>query len=284
MVQTRLSDNGHALLTPDLSPLGRDVWLPFVEDDDTQSYSYYLDDTPHAALAKKDLDRWFRELHPSNYKSEDGLAWTKSSYKGETLLRQTAWCVFEPQCTCEYGYSDTWQPILQSPKMKAILQEITTAVSKIVGGQVPNSCNLNYYPRGGGVGFHADDEFLFDGLQRDVRIISLSLCPPGPKGFGARKFQVRKKEDGEDGNEADPQNNTSDKIHELLLGHGKLITMEGMFQQHYLHSVWPGDSKEYQEHPLTQGERINLTFRTIIKHLDGSMECRGKTCELSKHN
>ena len=29
-----------------------------------------------------------------------------------------------------------------------------------------NSVNLNYYPSGGGVGFHADDEFLFDGLRQ----------------------------------------------------------------------------------------------------------------------
>ena len=159
--------------------------------------------------------------------------------------------------------------------MKSLLNEITKAVSTIVGRRILlNSCNLNYYPRGGGVGFHADDEFLFDGLHRDVRIISLSLCAPGPSGWGARKFQIRKKKD--------PTND--DDVQEILLGHGDLLTMEGMFQKYYLHSVWPGDSKEYEDHPLTQGERINLTWRTFVKHLDGSNECRGMVCPLSKDN
>ena len=33
-------------------------------------------------------------------------------------------------------------------------------------------------------------------------------------------------------------------------------------------------------HPAAcQGERINLTWRTIVKHLDGSDECRGMVCD-----
>jgi hypothetical protein len=270
--------------------LGRGgLWKPFVEDEDTQSYSYYLEDNniPSSVFTPEQLDRWFRELHPSSYCSSadsEDASWTEASYQGELILRQTAWCVFADGCTCEYGYSDTWQPMLKATKMKSILNEITEAVSKIMGGGILlNSCNLNYYPRGGGVGFHADDEFLFDGLHREVSIISLSLCSPGPKGWGARKFQIRKKKEG--GEEAaDPKNNNDDDVQEILLGHGDLMTMEGMFQKYYLHSVWPGDSKEYEDHPLTQGERINLTWRTIVKHLDGSKECRGMVCPLSKEN
>lgn len=174
--------------------------------------------------------------------------------------------------------------------MKTVIAEITKAISRAVlgndtGGQnTPpefDCCNLNYYPRGGGVGFHADDEFLFDGLRRPVRIVSLSLTPPSSdkSGFGARKFQVRRKQEGEDGNTAHEKYN--DDVTEVMLKHGDIMTMEGYFQKHYLHSVWPGDSKEYMDHAHTQGERINLTWRAIVQHLDGSEECMGKVCPLA---
>lgn len=287
-------------LIPELSPFERQIWEPFVQDHDTQSYSYLLPASSFISssfASKQDLDRWFQELHPSKYDTDD--AWTIASYKGETLLRKTAWCVFEDQCVCEYGYSDTWQKRLQNPKMKQVLKEITNAVSEAIFGKeqntktvlVPsfNSCNLNYYPQGGGVGFHADDEFLFDGLEQSVRIVSLSLAAPNenpnkddnPNCWGSRIFQVRKKEVDEDGDSSNPKHNTTSKIKEILLGHGDLMTMEGFFQKFYLHSVWPGDSKDYCDSKYCQGERINLTWRTIVKHLDGSEACRGRSCPLA---
>lgn len=189
--------------------------------------------------------------------------------------------------------------------MKSVIQEITQVVSNAVFGTdqnntllVPafNSCNLNYYPQGGGVGFHADDEFLFDGLEQSVRIVSLSLASPinnsissekeeeednKQRSWGSRRFQIRKKEVDEDGNSSNPKHNIESKIKEITLRHGDLITMEGFFQKYYLHSIWPGDSKDHQNHPNTQGERINLTWRTIVKHLDGSVACRGRICPLA---
>ena len=48
-----------------------------------------------------------------------------------------------------------------------------------------------------------------------------------------------------------------------------------------LHSVWPGDSTAHTEHELAHGERINLTFRTIVRHLDGGDESRGLRCPLA---
>ena len=67
----------------------------------------------------------------------------------------------------------------------------------------------------------------------------------------------------------------------VLLGHGDVVTMEGLHQAHYLHSVWPGDSKAHVGHELARGERINLTWRTIVRHLDGSDECNGRCCPLA---
>mgnify|MGYP006099765719 CR=1 FL=1 len=105
-------------------------------------------------------------------------------------------------------------------------------------------------------------------------IISLSLCnEPTEEGDGTRKFQVKLKQEFE---------GKEEKLFELELNHGDLMTMEGLHQLFYLHSVWPGDSKEYQDHPLTKGERINLTWRTLVKHLDGSKECNGLVCPLNR--
>ncbi|KAL7552217.1 hypothetical protein ACHAWF_018120 [Thalassiosira exigua] len=278
-------------LIPTLSPLDRRRWRPFVEDDGSSCYSYVLRHAPDASDATVDagasppsfptskLDEWFARLHPSAFEDEvPGSAWTDASYKGRRLLRKTAWHAFEERCACAYGYSDTWQPLLSSEKMASVLEEVASAVSRVAGlddGEL-NSVNLNYYPRGGGVGYHADDEFLFDGLNRPTRIVSLSLCSRAAgdgKGVdpnhGARLFQVKRK-----GDEAD-------EVRDIVLRHGDLMTMEGMFQKHYLHSVWPGDSDEHKDQELCRGERINLTWRTIVRHLDGSAECRGLICPLS---
>lgn len=288
-------------LTPNISPLSR-RWKPFIENDDLSCYSFYLphddsissdgnvnaseNDTP-TAFTNAQLNGWFHALHPSNYKDEPtSSAWTDAIYKNQKLLRKTAWHTFDEECTCEYGYSDTWQPLVTSLKMQHVLKEITsTVVSKAVGlknGEL-NSVNLNYYPQGGGVGFHADDEFLFDGLNRETRIISLSLCSTTASNnvdkddcndhnnnFGARTFQVKRKGKKHDST-----------INEIILRHGDLMTMEGMFQKYYLHSVWPGDSMQHVDHEQCQGERINLTWRTIVRHLDGSEECNGLVCPLS---
>ncbi|CAD7965037.1 unnamed protein product [Amoebophrya sp. A120] len=337
-------------------------WRPLVEDVARRSYSYVcrfvqqgkqdksLDDstpsTTSSSFTKSELDSWFRQLHPDTLGVNTTGAWTDAYYKGSLLLRKTAWCVFDESCECEYGYSDTWQKQITNAKMKDCLWEITARVKEICGlvnsralqdgtnhdekhaeDELINCVNLNYYPTGGGVGFHADDEFLFDGLNRDTCIISLSLCSAGDSPpsndqkseeqpvrvaddqrqdqeevahkSGARKFQVRlkkafmKKDDphgigttgknagqGSGGLPSAANSSGNPEIHEVILNHGDLMTMEGLFQLYYLHSVWPGDDRNYKEHPLTQGERINLTWRTIVKHLDGSEECRGMKCPL----
>lgn len=273
------------LLTPQISPLRESRWKPFICNIELKSYSFYLEHKLHDDgvqgcsgresdnfFTTEQLDNWFRLLHPSQYVDEaEGGAWTGASYKGTALLRQTAWFTLDSACTCEYGYSDTWQPQIQSEKMSRVLRDITASVSEAVGCDEYdfNSVNLNYYPKGGGVGFHADDEFLFDGLNRETRIVSLSLC--GKSGGGARKFEVKRK-----------GKKYSSDVTDILLKHGDLMTMEGFFQKFYMHSVWPGDSKSHMDHPLCQGERINLTWRTIVKHLDGSDKCRGLVCPLSE--
>merc|ERR1712032_928987 len=106
----------------------------------------------------------------------------------------------------------------------------------------PTSCNLNLYEDGGmSVGWHTDDERLFQGKFQDIRIFSLSL--------GAqRRFELRANwpEEGER------------PFHRLMLGNGDLCTMEGITQKHYQHRV-PKEGN-------VTGPRINLTWRWIVKH------------------
>ena len=315
-------------LTPKSSPLGTKRWIHFVEDVELSCYSYHLPHVPHdhdesipsssssssfsaspAALSSSRLDDWYRALHPSAYVDEPrGSAWTDASHGGRTLLRKTAWSVLgdgddASSCSCEYGYSDTWQGLVTSSRMMRVLREMTDEITRIVGrggGGNLNSVNLNYYPPGGGVGYHADDEFLFDGTNRPTRIISLSLCGPrgrrdgededededeGGQYSGERVFQVKRKSTRTDGHRpADRDGGEGgDDIVEITLRHGDVITMEGMFQRHYLHSIWPGDDDDPSrvDDVRCRGERINLTWRTIVRHLDGSDECRGLVCPLA---
>mmetsp|Transcript_16856 Transcript_16856/g.32035 ORF Transcript_16856/g.32035 Transcript_16856/m.32035 type:complete len:290 (+) Transcript_16856:86-955(+) len=278
-----------SILVSESSPL--DGWLPFFQDELRQSFAYVLPFDVHQTThwtTYNQLDAWFDALHLSQHcapthSTVDHKAWVPVTYRGQTLLRQTAWVTFDDDCTCAYGYSDMWQSQSTSTEFKRIVQEITHYVQDATGVTF-NACNLNYYPPGAGVGFHADDEFLFDGLNRETCIVSLSLCRGLDDGLlaGARKFLVKPKQ-------RDHQNNNINhaKYHpdELVLKHGDLVTMEGMFQKHYLHSIWPGDSlqKFHENDPFCQGERINLTWRTIVQHLDGSDDqCRGKLCPVSK--
>lgn len=265
-------------------------WVPFLVDRATASFSYHLPwpggDTSASSsslwASEEELNKWFHALHPNQHTTTDesSRAWTDAYYKGEKLLRQTAWCTLQEGCECDYGYSDTWQQrVLRSPKFHATVEEITEKIRSATGCIEINSCNLNYYPQGGGVGFHADDEFLFDGTRRETCIISLSLCSNNGGKSGARNFMVKKQQGRSEEQAASGSNDET--VHQVILRHGDIITMEGMFQKDYFHSVWPGDSQDFLEDPLTQGERINLTWRTIVQHLDGSEECRGKICPLA---
>eukprot|EP00438_Fugacium_kawagutii_P018235 Skav218350 [mRNA] locus=scaffold755:1221091:1228885:- [translate_table: standard] len=98
----------------------------------------------------------------------------------------------------------------------------------------PNSCNLNLYEAaredgGMSVGWHADDESLFQGNEVDVRILSLSL--------GARrKFELRANWPAETG-EPPKSVMLSGVAWSWLLGDGDMMTMEGMTQKHFQHRV-----------------------------------------------
>eukprot|EP00929_Paragymnodinium_shiwhaense_P073945 TRINITY_DN37801_c0_g1_i1.p1 TRINITY_DN37801_c0_g1~~TRINITY_DN37801_c0_g1_i1.p1 ORF type:complete len:975 (+),score=205.83 TRINITY_DN37801_c0_g1_i1:169-3093(+) len=114
----------------------------------------------------------------------------------------------------------------------------------------PNCVNLNLYRDGRqGVGWHADDEALFRGRDRDCPILSLSLG-------ATREFWVARRR-GDDG-AADAATAT---VVELDLKAGDIMTMEGRMQKHCLHLVPRVNPRD----PLRE-ERVNLTFRWIREH------------------
>lgn len=97
-----------------------------------------------------------------------------------------------------------------------------------------NTVLLNLYRSGkDGVAWHADDE---DELGSEPVIASVSLG-------GTRRFQLRRRDD-------------PSVKRELELNHGDVIVMRGTTQALWQHQV-PKTAK-------LVGERINLTFRTIV--------------------
>lgn len=264
------------------------AWKPILEDHTRRSFSYILRQSDNTSIPAERLHSWFKQLHPDNYvvggfgvstsSTAGTISWTDAKDLGTPLLRKTAWCTLKEGCTCNYEYSDTSQGRVTDEKMMSVVKDITRSVVRVTGLEegALNSANLNYYPAGAGVGFHADDEPIFDGLARDTAIVSLSLCEgDGKDGFGSRRFEVRLKRAFLDGavRGEEPRN---EEIVPVELRHGDIMTMEGLHQLFYLHSVWPGDVvARALETPLedgvghnVKGARINLTWRRIASHGD----------------
>jgi len=110
------------------------------------------------------------------------------------------------------------------------LLEIKMKIEAVQGEY--NYCLLNRYRSGSdSMGWHADDEPEMGNV-----IGSLSLG-------ATRKFRVR--------------HNITRKVQTFLAGNGTLIIMAGTMQQHWQHAV--------PKTRLNVGERINLTFRQIVK-------------------
>merc|ERR1712228_437108 len=87
-------------------------------------------------------------------------------------------------CTYRYGGLEV-SPQEYPMWMLRLLEEVMPLCGLSNSEEFPNSCNLNLYEGGGNsVGWHADDEALFQGKFSDCRIISLSLG-------AARTFELR---------------------------------------------------------------------------------------------
>ncbi len=106
----------------------------------------------------------------------------------------------------------------------------------VESGQPPNCINCNQYHDGSeAVGWHADDEYLFDAVDKDATIISLSLS-------GTRRFQVQ---------------DCQGTVRSINLSSGDLLAMHGRVQKHYWHRI---------QESQTAYPRINLTWRWVRRH------------------
>merc|ERR1712232_1114877 len=129
--------------------------------------------------------------------------------------------------------------------MNDLFEVIMPLCGLCLSSEYPDACNLNLYENGGdAVGWHADDEPLFQGMHQDIRIISLSLGQD-------RTFELKRNW---------PEKDEGGECFEVALGNGDVMTMEGMTQKHYQHRVPPADN--------VVGPRINLTWRWVLKHDD----------------
>jgi len=172
------------------------------------------------------------------------ISWCRPRTADRVLPRSAAWLTREG-CTCSYEYS---RMKFAPTTMPDWFLEITDRVCQMCGlRERPNACNANYYDSGvQAVGWHSDNEPLFDAVNQDTLIVSLS--------FGAtRTFELRSKDN-------------PFQYFRLQLENGDLCTMEGLCQKHYRHRV-----------PLErtiEGPRINLTWRWV--------RCHDATCPHSR--
>jgi len=172
----------------------------------------------------------------------DGTEWKQPEGRLGAIPRKTAWMV-APGCNCTYRYgSIEVDPQIYPPWMTHLMRIIMSCCGLTNEADWPNSCNLNLYVDGGmSVGWHSDDEALFQGKFGDITIVSLSLGQ-------ARRFELRTNWPEE----------RERPLKRFTLGNGDLMTMEGMVQKHYMHRVPKEDGIE--------GPRINLTWRWTVKH------------------
>merc|ERR1712192_33799 len=217
-------------LVKDICPQGVQ-WNYMLADEARRSFVGLLSGQLPVELCR----RYFDLIH-------DGTDWQRPESRTGMIPRRTGWMVSRG-CACKYRYGGIEVTPQEFPAWMLELMEVVMPYCGLnEHHKWPNSCNLNLYEDGAMiVGWHADDERLFQGKHRDCRIVSLSL--------GARrKFEVRLNwpQDGE-------------RPHwQLSLSNGDLLTLEGMVQKHFQHRIPP-------EEDITK-PRINLTWRWVVRH------------------
>eukprot|EP00929_Paragymnodinium_shiwhaense_P098772 TRINITY_DN60261_c0_g1_i1.p1 TRINITY_DN60261_c0_g1~~TRINITY_DN60261_c0_g1_i1.p1 ORF type:complete len:638 (-),score=124.24 TRINITY_DN60261_c0_g1_i1:39-1952(-) len=221
-------------LVGDLAKLDGAAWEYPLMDEDRRCFVGYL----RPKFSEELLTSFFERV-------KEGTKWDqpKDPRSGEPIPRKTSWMV-SGKCSCTYRYGGVDVEPQQFPDW---MRDIMKACMPLCGledeAKWPNSCNLNLYEGGSmSVGWHADDEKLFQGRYKDCLIISLSLGE-------TRAFELRENDVGDE-----PEERSRVR---LKLNSGDLCTMEGLTQKHYQHRV----PKE-----KLSGARINLTWRWVKKH------------------
>jgi len=200
-------------------------------DDARRSYASFLP----SPLDEAEKTHFFNTIR-------DDTEWQQPEGRLGPIPRKTAWMVAKG-CECFYSYGGIQvDPKEFPPWMISLMSKVMPLCGLKDEKDWPTSCNINLYEDGGmSVGWHADDEALFQGKFRDIYIVSLSLGV-------TRKFELRL-------NWPDPGEKP---VRRVFLSSGDVMTMEGMVQKHFMHRVPREENIE--------GPRINLTWRWILKH------------------
>merc|ERR1712129_599490 len=157
--------------------------------------------------------------------------------------RKSAWMVRDG-CTCamSIGRSRELQPQPFPMWMMEIMHCVMPMCGVVDEQEWPDSCNLMLFQDGNdSVGWHAEDEKLFQAKFRDARFITLTL--------GARRkfeFRLNWPEDGKH------------QSHQLQMGNGDMLVMEGMLQKHFQNRVPKAGS--------ISAPTVSLCWRWILKH------------------
>eukprot|EP00928_Gymnodinium_smaydae_P008635 TRINITY_DN13139_c0_g2_i1.p1 TRINITY_DN13139_c0_g2~~TRINITY_DN13139_c0_g2_i1.p1 ORF type:complete len:610 (+),score=86.05 TRINITY_DN13139_c0_g2_i1:102-1832(+) len=212
-------------------PSSSSSWTYVLKDEARRSYVGYLPGGLELDACAAFFER-----------ARDGTNWSQPQGALGPIPRKTAWMVASG-CSCAYRYGGIEvQPQEFPPWMLDLMKVVMPRCGLQAPAEMPNSCNMNLYEDGSmSVGWHSDDERLFQGKFRDCGIISLSL---GTR----RKFELRLNWPAEGERSS----------YMLMLGNGDLCTMEGMTQKHMQHRV----AREAN----VNAPRINLTWRWIAKH------------------
>eukprot|EP00931_Biecheleriopsis_adriatica_P096075 TRINITY_DN69719_c0_g1_i1.p1 TRINITY_DN69719_c0_g1~~TRINITY_DN69719_c0_g1_i1.p1 ORF type:complete len:327 (+),score=39.08 TRINITY_DN69719_c0_g1_i1:63-1043(+) len=243
-------------------------WIYCLKDERRRCFAGHL----KGALPKGLADHFYDIIHKETPWKRSGPRWT-------------AWMV-KPPCTCIYGYKgplirsgsgtdlcyadaadahggtvSVAHPSMWPDWMDDLLKHIMPLCG-IDATEWPNSCNMNCYDDGwDGIGWHSDEEPLFQGTTRDCLIVSLSLGQ-------AREFTLCPNEawDPREGCNYACETDWDGQV-SMTLGHGDLCSMEGMTQKFYRHAA-----PQCETDGLTP--RLNLTWRWIVQH--------EAACELGK--
>jgi len=231
------SENGLKLIGETCIPGA--LWNYILSDDSRRSYAAF-----HSCPFSKEQTAAFFLT------AREGTNWNQPVGPYGPIPRKTAWMVAEG-CSCTYRYGQIEvEPQVYSQWMIELMEICMPIFGCQDKASWPNSCNANLYDDGdASVGWHSDDERVFQGKFQDIRILSLTLGE-------ARKFELRV--NYPEGGERVTRN--------MRLGDGDLCTMEGMFQKHYMHRV-PKEGN-------ISGPRINLTWRWLTKHQPRCGACR----------
>ena len=198
-------------------------WQTILRDENRRSFMSYKPNN----FTQSVRDGWF-------YQCINQIPWQRPWGHGQLLNRKACWLTTR-EARCNYKYGGTSWRSFDMPEWFLDLTRIVCEQCNIQ--ELPNSCNANLYEHPNDcVGWHADDEPLFQADKRDTLIISLSLGV-------SRKFAYRPK-------------NQMTPARTIDLNDGDICTMEELMQKYYIHSVYRGSSG--------RGSRINLTWRWVV--------------------